>query len=266
MRYGVLADIHGNLHALQEALASLRRAGVDGYLCLGDLVGYGPYPNECVETVAGLDAVCVAGNHDLIALERLPWDQCIRLARESLAWTRQQLRDDVRSYLSALPASARVGDEIVLAHGSLDNPREYVTRPEQAEAQLRQLELEYPEARLLLLGHTHRRLLFGQEAGLLSTAPSQEVSWGGGERFLVNPGSVGQSRERHAEARFMVLDAERRRLTFHAAVYPVELCRQALRRAGRPVHSCHLRPSPLRSCAGRMRRLARQALSALRPV
>ena len=71
MRYAVLADIHGNLHALDAALAALKDAEVDGYLVAGDLVGYGPFPNECVERVAELDAACVAGNHDLIVLGQL---------------------------------------------------------------------------------------------------------------------------------------------------------------------------------------------------
>ena len=69
MRYGVLADIHGNLHALEAALPVLERAGVDRYICAGDLVGYGPFPNECVEAISNLGAVCVAGNHDLMALD-----------------------------------------------------------------------------------------------------------------------------------------------------------------------------------------------------
>ena len=92
MRYGVLADIHGNLHALRAALGALGREGVDRYLIAGDLVGYGPNPNECVELVAGLDAVCVAGNHDLIALDRLSDERCPELARQSLRWTRTRPR------------------------------------------------------------------------------------------------------------------------------------------------------------------------------
>src|SRR5688572_30513028 len=103
MRLGVIADIHGNLHALEAAFATLNREGVDGYVCLGDLVGYGAFPNECVERVAETGAVCVAGNHDLIALGRLPDDQCIPLARHSLEWTSRQLTPASRDYLSRLP-------------------------------------------------------------------------------------------------------------------------------------------------------------------
>jgi len=266
MRYGVLADIHGNLHALRAVLQQVDRTGVDGYLCLGDLVGYGPFPNECVEVVAELGAVCVAGNHDLIALERLAWDQCIPLARESLAWTRKVLRADARDYLSGLPLRAAVGGEVVMAHGSLDNPREYVVREEQAEAQLCQLAEEHQGARLLLLGHTHRQSCWvtgSAERTRIEIRGEASVSLGRGPesseaRHLANPGSVGQSRERHAEARFMVLDLERGAITFHSAGYPVELCRRALRERGLPAHSCHLRPSPLRAAAGRVRRLAKR--------
>src|SRR6059036_2321500 len=107
MRYAVLSDIHGNLAELEAALAYFRRVGVDGYLCAGDLVGYGPEPNECVTAVASLDAVCVAGNHDLIALGELSKERCIPLARRSLEWTRKALRGDVREYLAGLPRRAR---------------------------------------------------------------------------------------------------------------------------------------------------------------
>ena len=139
MRYGVLADIHGNLHALRAALSALGREGVDRYLIAGDLVGYGPNPNECVELVAGLDAVCVAGNHDLIALDRLSDERCPELARRSLRWTRTVLTDETRAFLASLPLRATAPGGIVMAHGSLDDPQEYTRRPQQAVPQLTSL-------------------------------------------------------------------------------------------------------------------------------
>src|SRR4051795_6579846 len=99
MRLGLIADVHGNLPALEAALAVLERERLDGYLCAGDLVGYGPHPNQVVERVRALGAPCVAGNHDLMALDRLPADRADELARETLAWTRDQLTDDSREYL-----------------------------------------------------------------------------------------------------------------------------------------------------------------------
>jgi membrane-associated phospholipid phosphatase len=121
VRYGVLADIHGNLHALRAVLGELDRAGVDRYLIAGDLVGYGPNPNECVEVVPGLDAICVAGNHDLIAIERLSDEHSAPLARQSLRWTRGVLTDDARAFLASLPLRARAPGGIVIAHGWLDD-------------------------------------------------------------------------------------------------------------------------------------------------
>jgi putative phosphoesterase len=249
MRLGVLADIHANLPALEAALALLRREGVDRYLCLGDLVGYGPHPNECVAAVAELGTVCVAGNHDLIALDRLPDDQCIPLARNSLRWTREHLNDASRRYLAALPLRATAG-EVVLAHGSLDNPREYVRTPTQAQAQLAQLAAEYPGSSLLLLGHTHRRWAYGEQRGEES---GDRVSLGA--RALLNPGSVGQSREWRAAGRCLLLDLERREARFFTFAYDTARCRRDLLAAGLPPRSCHLAPSLAGLCRRGLRRL-----------
>jgi len=263
MRYGVLSDIHANLHALDAALAHLQRVGVDAYLCGGDLVGYGPHPNECVERIAGLNATVVAGNHDLIALGRLPDDQCIRLARESLRWTRGVLRPDARAYLEALPLRADVeAGTVALAHGSLNDPRRYITQPEQAREQLAELQREAPGARLLLLAHTHRPMACSLETGA-PPSPGEPLSLPGGP-WVLNPGSVGQSRDRTALARFLVLDTEAATATFFAIPYDEEGCRRALRAQGLPADSMHLRPSPLRTCVGGARRLARRALALAR--
>src|ERR671933_1014177 len=125
MRIGIVSDIHANLPALQAALTVLERVAVDIYLCPGDIVGYGPWPNECVERVAALGAVCVAGNHDLVATKRLPPDRCDRLAQKTLRWTAEVLPDDSRGYLAGLPARWS-RDDLMMTHGSLRGPEEYV--------------------------------------------------------------------------------------------------------------------------------------------
>src|SRR5918994_1024784 len=229
MRYGILADIHGNLDALRTALGALENAGVDRYLVAGDLVGYGPHPNECVELVAGLDAVCVAGNHDLIVLGLLSDERCIRLARDSLRWTRGALGADARDFLAALPPRAEAAGGVVVAHGSLDDPQEYTTRPEQAVPQLASLREQGPEPRVLVLGHTHRPWAYGLRTGTRSLKGPVALA---DEPFLLNPGAVGQSRELRARARCAVLDVDRRSAGFMALPYDVDRCRQALRDAG----------------------------------
>src|SRR5215210_662314 len=134
MRYGVLADVHGNLPALRAAVAELASRGVDRYLVAGDLVGYGANPNECVELVAGLEPACVVGNHELMLLGRISEERCVPLGRESLRWTREVLRDDVREYLAELPVRLAVEGRVMVAHGSLDDPQEYILAEAQATA------------------------------------------------------------------------------------------------------------------------------------
>jgi predicted phosphodiesterase len=259
VRYGVLADIHGNLYALRAVLGALEREGVDRYLVAGDLVGYGPHPNECVELVAGLDAACVAGNHDLIALGRLSDDRCPEIARRSLRWTRSVLADDARAFLASLPPRATAPGGIVIAHGSLDDPQEYTRKPQQAAVQLARLSQNGRDARILLLGHTHRAWAFALGSGTIPTR--RPVAVGGDDPVLLNPGGVGQSRswELRARARFLVLDATQELATFFAIPYELDLCRTALRRAGLSPRSCHVRPSPLDKARRILRKAAHRA-------
>src|SRR6266545_1101727 len=151
MRYGVLSDVHGNAFALRAAVDRLTRVGVDGWLCAGDLVGYGPQPNECVALLAELGAIGVAGNHELLVLGRLPLDRAGRLARETTPWTRAALRADSRAYLAGLPLTVRLG-ELVMAHGSLDDPQRYVTAPDQARRELAALHRTDPAAPVRVAG------------------------------------------------------------------------------------------------------------------
>ena len=239
VRYGVISDVHANLPALDAVLAALRRIGVDAYACAGDLVGYGPQPNECVDVVRRLGAITVAGNHDLIALGALSEQRCERLARESLRWTRDALEDGTREYLAGLPPRAELPGGVVVAHGSLGDVQEYVLRVDEAAAQLARLAGTHPAARFLVLGHTHRALA---SDGRAAARASGRVALGGAERWLLNPGAVGQSREPLVRARFMVLDTERREASFHAVRYDVRRTRSLLRRHGLPARSVHLAP------------------------
>jgi len=253
VRYGILADIHGNLPALESALARLRRLGVDRYLVAGDLVGYGPLPNACVATVAALDAVCVAGNHDLIALGRLSDAKCIPLAQRSLEWTRHVLDADARAFLEALPLRAQVTEAISIAHGSLDDPSEYTRRPEQAVTQLRRLGRDQPTVRALILGHTHHPWACDETGHVARPGADGRLSLGGSARWVINPGAVGQSRSLRVRAHFAILDLERMTATYDSVSYDTRRCRQELRRHGLHPRSYHLRPSPIR----RLRRIGR---------
>ena len=260
MRYGVISDVHGNLHALTAVVADLQGRGVDAWLCVGDLIGYGPQPNECVEMVAELGATSVAGNHELIVLGELPGTSSSQRAHESHRRTRAMLRDDVVAYLRRLPRRAVV-DTILLTHGSLDDPEEYVRTPSAAARQLAQLAVEHPEARLLLLGNTHLQQLHAERTGPLSASLRAPVRLDLSQRHLANPGSVGQSRqwELAPRARCVVADLEQSELFFRAIRYDVRACRRELSRHGSPYSSIHatppLRPALRRRTARAWRRL-----------
>lgn len=239
MRYGVIADVHANLHALEAVLAFLSAQDVDGYLCAGDLVGYGPLPNECVRRVIELPGRCVAGNHDLIVLDRLSDERCIPLAKASLAWTRRVLDDAARALLAGLPLDARA-DDVVLRHGSLADPQQYVVTARQAHACLDDLARAEPGAAILILGHTHHPMAVSRGRGSLLRRATGTVRLPPGDPVVLNPGAVGQSRSRDTRARVMVLDTAARTATFHAVPYDEAACRRALRERGLPPASCHL--------------------------
>ncbi len=258
----MLADIHANVDALRAALVLLRREGVDGYLSAGDLVGYGPFPNECVELVSDLGAVCVAGNHDLMALGLLPDTNCIALARETMKWTRSVLRDDTRRYLEALPVRVQPEPSTVVAHGSLDDPENYIARPSHAIEELDRLATLDPRAELLIVGHTHVAAVVGRQTGALAARGA--IPLAEGETYLLNPGSIGQSREREALARFALLDLEQRSTTFFAIPYDVDRCRRALRRYGLPPQACHLQPRPFARSTTALREVARAVFGVAR--
>jgi predicted phosphodiesterase len=261
MRLGVIADVHANLHALDAALEFLSTQDLDGYVCAGDLVGYGPFPNESVRRVLALPGLCVAGNHDLIVLDRLSDERCIALAQASLRWTREVLDDEARALLAGLPLGARQ-DSVAVHHGSLADPEEYVLTEDQAQACLRALGLVAPGAEVLVLGHTHRPMAVGARRGTLLREGTGAVALAPGEPIVVNPGAVGQSRGRDPRARLMVLDLRARLASFHALAYDVAGCRRALRERGLPEASCHVPRSRWEDAVGAVKRGVRR----LRPV
>jgi predicted phosphodiesterase len=254
MRYGVIADVHANLHALDATLGFLATEDVDEYLCAGDLVGYGPLPNESVRRVLDLGGPCVAGNHDLMALGRLSEERCIPLARESIRWTRGVLDEPVRALLARLPLTER-RDGLMLCHGWLDDPQQYVVGAREAIARLRRS----AAGDIVIAGHTHRPTAVAARTGTLLASTTGMILLPPDEPIFLNPGAVGQSRSADPRARVMVLDTEARTAAFHAVPYDLEGCREALRERGLPPAACHLPPSRMTRVQTAVRRAAASA-------
>src|SRR5262249_37704661 len=153
MRIGLIADVHANLEALLAVLGALDELGCERLICAGDVVGYGASPNECARELAGRGAATVAGNHDLMALGRMALDRCIPDGRRAIRWTRRVLDPEVAAWLQELPGTI-AADGLVVCHGSLDDPDEYVSTPRAAARQLGRLRGLYPGVSTLVAGHT----------------------------------------------------------------------------------------------------------------
>lgn len=234
MRWAVVSDVHGNLHALRAVLDAARPLGVDDWVCAGDVVGYGAHPAACVELVDGLGAQWVAGNHELLVLGQLSTDQCSPLARDGVLWTQDALPDDVLTRLRSLPPRIDLPG-LTVAHGSLEDPQEYVRSGARADVLLAQV-----PGQALVLGHTHQPWVRAAGRDLLRGRPGVTRV---GASVLVNPGSVGQSRDASPDARFAIVDLALRRVELLAVPYDVHAAQADLVRAGLPAGSYHSRPS-----------------------
>lgn len=230
MRVAVISDVHANRHALDAVLAEIDAESVDRIWCLGDTVGYGPRPNECCELVAERAAICLLGNHDLVALGKLTVTEFNEEAAAAALWTRGVLQPEPESWLRSLEPAADT-DDAQLFHASARDPVwEYVLTEEAAEATL-----DATEAPVVLVGHSHVALALTREAGVLrgGLAPARSAIPLEG-RWLLNPGSVGQPRDGDARAAWLLLDFGSRFATFRRVAYPIERTQAEMRAAGLP--------------------------------
>ncbi|MEI8106057.1 MAG: metallophosphoesterase family protein [Actinomycetes bacterium] len=231
MRVAVLSDIHANVHALEAVLAAADADNVDAVWCLGDLVGYGPQPNRCVALVAERAALCLAGNHDLAAIEKLPLAMFNGDAGTAVRWTSGVLDPAARAFLSGLAPTASI-DGVELFHGSpLDPIWDYVLSEHAAEASFRAT-----TAPLVLVGHSHAQLALSWNGRRVSGGVARDgdrVAIDHG-RHLLNPGSVGQPRDDDARAAWLVLDTTAGHATFHRTAYPVAATQAEIRERGLP--------------------------------
>jgi predicted phosphodiesterase len=227
----VLSDIHANYHALTATLAAIDSEGCDELWCLGDLVGYGPQPNECCALVKERATVCLSGNHDLAALGAIDVESFNDDAAAAVLWTRRALDEDAREFLRSLEPSLRLPD-VELFHGSpLDPVWDYVLSRETAIASF-----AATAAPLVLVGHSHVPLAVSLrddqlEGGFVSVGAEVPLD---GARWLLNPGSVGQPRGNDPAAGWLLLDSAQRQATFRRTSYPVERTQAEMRERGLP--------------------------------
>jgi diadenosine tetraphosphatase ApaH/serine/threonine PP2A family protein phosphatase len=237
MLVAVVSDIHSNLHAFEAALEAIDRDGPDAIWCLGDIVGYGPKPDECCRITEERAALCLAGNHDLGVRGDVDLDDFAPDAAAAALWTRGELGSEARAFLGRLVPSAEA-DGVQLFHASPRDPIwEYVLTDQAAAAAL-----EATSAPLVLVGHSHVPLAVTIDGGELSGghAPAGteiDLRAGTGDgtpRWLLNPGSVGQPRDGDARAAYMLLDLGSGSASFQRVEYAIEETQAEIRDAGLP--------------------------------
>ena len=230
-RHLVLADVHSNLEALDTVLRDARNltGGFDDVWVVGDIVGYGPFPGECISRLKQVDALCVAGNHDLGVVGRLDLTWFNPEAAEACKWTAAHVSTEDRDFLVGLPESRILGS-FLMVHGSPRDPsREYVTSVRQANALA-----AYCQSTHCLVGHTHCPAAFGLDVPVSHPVCDGAVVNLRGGRLVLNPGAVGQPRDGDPRAAYGMLDENSLTFEFHRVEYDVTATSSAVLREGLP--------------------------------
>lgn len=233
MRIAILADIHANLTAFQAVLADIEQRGkVDEFWCLGDVVGYGPDPHECITLLQKICRVCIAGNHDLAATGKIDTADFNPRAAESNQWTAQQLTPQDIRYVSNLPLTLEKG-EFTLAHGSPRDPIwEYLFSETEAIENLESFSTLY-----CLVGHTHQPQVFSfsrlKVIGVTKLAHESEILLAE-KRLIINPGGIGQPRDGDPRASYGIYDSTIRTFTLYRVSYDIKAVQERMREHNLP--------------------------------
>ena len=229
MRIAVLSDIHANLAALEAVRADL--PPVDEIWVLGDIVGYGPQPNEVITVLQEMGARSVLGNHDGAAIGTVDPADFNPDARTAIEWTATQLDPNARAYLGTLP-EVRVSGDLTAVHGSPRDPIwEYILSPAIATENLGHF-----QTWLCLFGHTHLPVIFRADDSrvlALQAEPGEPVRLDA-RRALINPGSVGQPRDGIPTSAYAILDDREATAEFRRVAYDIERTQRLMQAAGLP--------------------------------
>lgn len=235
MRALVVSDLHANQEALRAVLTHVRRKKFDTVICLGDFVGYGAQPNQVLDLMRTIRArkIYIRGNHDRVASGISDATGFNHAAKTSALWTRDHLSAPNRRFLRDLTAGPLMHRGVLICHGSPYDEDEYLFNLHHAGQVLALF-----TAPIMLFGHTHLPAVFSidEEGNVRGFAvrDSATVKLAPGERYLINPGSVGQPRDRNPASSFIILDTDRRRVQFFRIPYDLERTQSSIRKAGLP--------------------------------
>ena len=216
MRYAIFADIHGNLEALETALEYVKKRRLTQFVVLGDSVGYGADPNECLEWAFRNATFHVLGNHEAAILHETIREHFTDWARKAIEWTSKKLRPELTTKIKELPYLQSDG-AMTLAHGTLHSPEEFHYLFNEGDAYKSFLTLRTTFG---FVGHSHVPCFFAEKEETGGRLKEGILKLRKGERYLLNPGSIGQPRDRDSRLSFGILDEDK--LTFEIVRLPYD--------------------------------------------
>ena len=231
MRYGIFADIHGNLEAFEAVLEALASEQIEQYLCVGDIVGYGANPRECIQKVKQLDTITICGNHDWASVGLFDISYFNPHAKEAVLWTEQQLLAEDREFLRTLKLIYR-NKVLTLVHGTLNNPEEfrYIFDVYTARETL-----ELTDTNICFVAHSHVPLvIFKEQNNKIGYLLQPKIEISSNVVYVINVGSVGQPRDGDARACFCIYDSESKIVEIRRVNYDIKEAQNKIIRASLP--------------------------------
>lgn len=235
MRYGIISDIHGNLEALEAVLKRCTAEAIDVYYCLGDIVGYGANPKECLARIRSVNAVCVAGNHDWAVAGKLNPSYFNPVAKDAVSWTQKQLSPDEIKFLNTLGLVIKE-DNAVFVHAMLSEPEYFHYMIYKSEAEENFHLMERP---LCFIGHTHTPQIIRFKDNTVECLEETAIAVEPEIKYIINAGSVGQPRDGNPQAAFVIYDSQRRDIKIRRVPYNISAAQEKILRAGLPAALAH---------------------------
>lgn len=231
MRYAIISDIHGNAEALQAVLNDIKDRSIQTTICLGDVVGYYPDPEACVEMISKNAAFCVAGNHDYAAIGRIDTQNFSYYAFAAMEWTKQNISEKAKDFLRTLPLTIEQ-DSMFFTHSSPSNPQDWAyVFPDSEEAVFEAFSSLVH--RLNFIGHTHWPSIMIQENDRIILHSDHTIKLNASHFYLTNVGSVGQPRDFDSRSCYAIYDTEAQEISLIRVKYDYTITQQKIR-------DCHL--------------------------
>jgi predicted phosphodiesterase len=237
MRIAVIADIHSNLEAFRAVLDDLAQESLSAIVNLGDLVGYNANPGECVDLAKEHQLISIQGNHDRAAVQPRFAENFNLLAHQAVLWSASALNSEQKGFLGSLPPILLLWDNYLIFHGSPDDLEAYIFYPFQARKAFAHMRKKMPGVNVAFFGHTHHCAVWRRDIrGTVESLPIPEASMAldQEEMYLINPGSVGQPRQRHWEASYLIFTTEPPAVEFRSVPYDLHTAQAKIREARLP--------------------------------